>query len=359
MSDETNAPAEQPAPAPVKKGPPPRVFSGMQPTGTLHLGNYMGALRVWVDLLEESKSTGMDCIFCIVDQHAITADYDPKEMRNKVLDAAVCYIAAGIDPTRCTLFVQSHVPQHTELAWYFNTITPMGELGRMTQFKDKSEQHRQSVGTGLFTYPLLMAADILLYRATIVPVGEDQVQHLELTREIARKFNGRFTPKRARPTFPEPQPRLSSTPRIMGLDGQHKMSKSRGNDISLLEDDASIRKKLKGAFTDPQRLTREDPGRPEVCNIFTMHKAVSAPSLVEHVDSSCRTAAWGCGDCKEALAKSLSEHLTPIRTKAEALKREPEQVFDAISDGARRCRTLADETMREVRERMGLVPAKP
>ncbi|MGZ3416746.1 MAG: tryptophan--tRNA ligase [Polyangiales bacterium] len=348
---------ETSAPQP-KKGPPPRVFSGMQPSGTLHLGNYMGALRVWVDLVEESKQTGADLIFCIVDQHAVTVDYEPKDLRARVLDAAICYLAAGIDPSQCKLFLQSHVPEHTELAWYFNTIMPMGELSRMTQFKEKSEQHRQIVSAGVFTYPLLMAADILLYRATLVPVGEDQVQHIELARETARKFNARFTPKRARPTFPEPQHRLSTTPRIMGLDGQHKMSKSRGNDIGLLEDDASIKKKLKGAFTDPQRLTREDPGRPEVCNIFTMHKAVSPPALVEQVDVSCRTAGWGCGDCKEALAKSLSETLTPIRTKAEALRRDPEQVLDALADGAHKCRALAKETMREVRDRMGLVPAK-
>jgi tryptophanyl-tRNA synthetase len=352
------APDMTPKPADKPKGPPPRVFSGMQPSGTLHLGNYMGALKTWVDLIEEAKTSGVDNIFCIVDQHAITVEYDVKELRARVLDAAINYIAAGVDPARCTLFVQSHVPHHTELAWYFNTIMPMGELSRMTQFKEKSDQHRQSVSTGLFTYPLLMAADILLYRATIVPVGEDQVQHLEFAREVARKFNSRFTPKRARPTFPEPAPRLSSTPRIMGLDGLHKMSKSRGNEIGMLEEDASIRKKLKGAFTDPQRLRREDPGRPEICNIYTMHRAVSPPGLVEEVYRNCSSAGWGCGDCKEALGNSLSEHLTPIRLRATELTAKPELVHDALADGARRCRGIADETMREVRDRMGLVPAK-
>lgn len=352
MNEQATAPSDKP------KGPPPRVFSGMQPSGTLHLGNYMGALKTWVDLVDESRRTGLDCIFCIVDQHAITVEYDVKELRAKVLDAAICYLAAGIDPAQCTLFVQSHVPHHTELAWYFNTIMPMGELGRMTQFKEKSEQHRQSVSTGLFTYPLLMAADILLYRATIVPVGEDQVQHLEFSREVARKFNGRFTPKRARPTFPEPAPRLSDTPRIMGLDGMHKMSKSRGNEIGLLEEDASIRKKLKGAFTDPQRMRRDDPGRPEICNIFTMHRAVSPGAQVEEVHRSCTSASWGCGDCKEALGNNLSAHLTPIRLRAKELTAKPELVHDTLADGARRCRAIADETMREVRDRMGLVPAK-
>jgi tryptophanyl-tRNA synthetase len=275
-----------------------------------------------------------------------------------VIEAARYYVAAGIDPEYSKLFVQSHVPEHTELAWYLTTLTPMGELERMTQFKEKSQQ-QQSVLAGIFTYPVLMAADILLYKATVVPVGEDQVQHLELTREIARKFNNRYTPKRKYPTFPEPQQKLSIAPRIMGLDGQFKMSKSRGNDIGMLESDAEIRKKLKGAFTDPQRVTRDIPGNPDVCNIFTMHKAVSAPELVKTANDNCRSAGWGCGDCKEALGASLSEKLTPIRSKAEVLAKQPDQLWDVLSDGARKCRALAQETMREVRERMGIVPARP
>jgi tryptophanyl-tRNA synthetase len=330
----------------------------MQPTGKLHLGNWLGALKTWVDLIEESKATGADNIFCIVDQHAVTIDYEPKDLRANILEAARCYVAAGVDPAKCTLFLQSHVPQHTELAWYFNTITPTGELSRMTQYKEKVAQHGGAVSTGILTYPLLMAADILLYRATIVPVGDDQVQHLELAREVARKFNARFTPKRARDTFPEPQPRLSVTPRIMGLDGQSKMSKSRGNDIGMLEDDKSIAKKLKSAFTDPQRVTREIPGDPGVCNIFTLHKAVSSPSEVADVDRGCRDASWGCGDCKELLAKNLSTHLTPIRVRAKELEQKPDVLLDALADGARRCRGIADETMREVRDRMGFVAAK-
>lgn len=344
-------------------GPPARVFSGMQPTGMLHLGNWMGALRSWAALVEESKRLAhagqiLDCMFCIVDQHALTIDYEPKELRQKILDAAMSYIAAGVDPKHCTLFLQSHVHEHTELAWYFNAIMPMGPLQRMTQFKEKSEQHKETVSTGIFTYPLLMAADILLYKATIVPVGEDQVQHLELARECARKFNHKFTPKKQLPTFPEPMPRLSSTPRIMGVDGLTKMSKSRGNDIGMLEDDAAIWKKLKGAYTDPQRLRREDPGRPEVCNIFTMHRAVSPVATVEEVDVKCRTAGWGCGDCKHVLAQNLSKELTPIRLRAKELQAKPDEVLDALADGAARCRTIAKETIREVRDRMGLVPPR-
>jgi tryptophanyl-tRNA synthetase len=344
------------------KGPPPRVFSGMQPTGTLHLGNWMGALRNWASLVEESKrlareGQSLDCIFCIVDQHGLTIEYEPKELPQKIFDAALSYIAAGVDPKHCTLFLQSHVHEHTELAWYFNAIMPRGPLERMTQFKEKSAQH-DSVSTGIFTYPLLMAADILLYKATIVPVGEDQVQHLELARECARKFNLKFTAKKQRPTFPEPQPRLTSTPRIMGVDGLTKMSKSRGNDIGMLEEDASIWKKLKGAYTDPQRLRREDPGRPEVCNIFTMHRAVSPPATIEEVDVKCRTAGWGCGDCKQVLAQNLSKELTPIRLRAKDLAQKPDEVYDALADGAKRCRSMAKETMLEVRDRMGLVPAR-
>ncbi|MFI5302939.1 MAG: tryptophan--tRNA ligase [Polyangiales bacterium] len=359
MSAEQSTPVVASPPRTGPQRPPPRVFSGMQPTGKLHLGNWLGALKTWVDLIEESKTTGADNVFCIVDQHALSADYDPKELRAKVAEAALYYVAAGVDPTQCTLFVQSHVPAHTELAWYFNTITPMGELSRMTQFKEKSAQHGGAVGTGVLTYPLLMAADILLYRSTIVPVGEDQVQHLELTREIARKWNARFTPKRSRETFPEPQPRLSVTPRIMGIDGQHKMSKSRGNDIAMLEDDRSIAKKLKSAFTDPQRITRDISGNPAICNIFTLHKAVSSAEQVAEIDRGCRDASWGCGDCKELLGKNLSTQLTPIRERARELEQKPDVLLDALADGARRCRTIADETMREVRDRMGLLPMRP
>ncbi|MFW5741117.1 MAG: tryptophan--tRNA ligase, partial [Myxococcota bacterium] len=265
----------------------PRIFSGMQPSGELHIGNWLGALRQWVEL---SQDEDYDAIFCVVDAHAVTVDYKPKQMRDRILEAAMGYLAAGIDPARSVVFVQSDVLEHTELAWYLATCTQMGELHRMTQFKDKSEQHRHNVNAGLFTYPILMAADILVYRASLVPVGDDQVQHLELARDIARRFNQRFK----RRVFPEPKPRLSKTPRIMGLDGNAKMAKSKGNTIALSEDGKAIWKKLKGAYTDPQRQRRDDPGRPEICNIFTMHRALTEAGQVDEIAAACRTAQIGC-----------------------------------------------------------------
>jgi tryptophanyl-tRNA synthetase len=323
-----------------------RIFSGMQPTGELHLGNWLGALRQWVSLVD---SGAHEAIFSVVDAHAITVDYDVKLFRARVEETALAYMAAGLDPEKCTIFVQSEVREHTELAWYLSCVAPMGELARMTQFKEKSEQHKQSVNAGLFTYPVLMAADILLYRATLVPVGHDQVQHLEFARDVARHFNKRFRTK----LFPEPKPH-SLTLRIRGVDGADKMSKSRGNAIGMLETKEQIWKKLTGAFTDPQRTTREAPGRPEVCNIFTMHGAVSREDQITSVERDCRSAAIGCGDCKLMLLDSLDQELIPIRTKAEALRREPDRVRDALRDGAARARASAASTMAEVREAMGL-----
>jgi tryptophanyl-tRNA synthetase len=263
---------------------------------------------------------------------------------------AVGLLAAGIDPARAILFVQSDVPEHTELAWIFNTVAPLGELERQVQFKDKA-QRQESVTAGLLIYPVLQAADILLYRADTVPVGEDQVQHLELSRVIARRWNQQFSPDAD--YFPEPQALLTPTRRIMGLDGQAKMSKSIGNTIGLLESRESIWAKLRPAVTDPKRIKRTDPGTPEVCNIYHFHKAFSPPETVQHVAVQCSTAGWGCIDCKKVLAESIETELVPIRARAERLAREPELVQDALASGAARARVLATETMRGVRERMG------
>lgn len=240
--------------------PSSRIFSGIQPSGELHIGNYLGAVKNWASLQEQYES-----FFCIVDYHAITVPYEPEELRRRTRDMAVSLLAAGVDPSKCSVFVQSAVPEHTELAWIFNTVTPLGELERQTQFKDKSSR-QESVPAGLLNYPVLQAADILLYRADLVPVGEDQVQHLELSREIARRWNARFASD-AEPYFPEPQPLLTPTRRIMGLDGQAKMSKSLGNTVGLLEETGDIWEKLRPAVTDPKRVRRTDPGTPEVCNI--------------------------------------------------------------------------------------------
>ena len=323
----------------------PRIFSGIQPSGELHIGNYLGAVKNWVSLQHEIES-----FICIVDYHAIiTQPYEPADLRRRTSEMAVSLLAAGIDPGTATLFVQSQVPQHTELAWIFNTITPLGELERQTQFKDKASR-QESVAAGLLNYPVLQAADILLYHADTVPVGEDQVQHLELSREIARRWNARF----GEGYFPEPQPRLAPTRRVMGLDGQAKMSKSMGNTIGLLEDPASVWAKLRPAMTDPARVRRTDPGTPEVCNIFHLHKAFSPPETVAHVDVMCRTAGWGCLDCKKVLAESMERELAPIRARAAELAANPSLVSQALGDGAAKARRVAQATMAEVRERMGL-----
>jgi tryptophanyl-tRNA synthetase len=323
----------------------PRVFSGIQPSGEFHIGNWLGAVRAWAAQVAEQKE---DLFFCIVDAHAITLDYEPADLRRRIEGMARDLVACGVDPEGCTLFVQSDVREHTELAWYLASVTSMGDLGRMTQFKEKSAG-KEHVPVGIFTYPVLMAADILLYKASAVPVGEDQVQHLELTREIVRRFNHRFGER-----FPEPAARLTKTPRIMGLDGQAKMSKSKGNALALFEDREVFWNRLKGAFTDPQRLRRSDPGRPEVCNIYTMHQALSTPEQVDLTYKECTTAQRGCIDCKKILMESFDRELVPLRIKRAELEARPAKVREALAEGASKARRIAQETMREVRDAMGL-----
>jgi tryptophanyl-tRNA synthetase len=336
-----------------------RIFSGIQPSGSLHIGNYLGAVKNWVDLQHKYES-----IFCVVDYHAITLPYEPAALRARTADMAMSLLAAGLDPAKCTLFVQSAVPEHTELAWIFNTLTPLGELERQTQFKDKASRE-ESVPAGLLNYPVLQAADILLYRAELVPVGEDQLQHLELSREIARKWNARFdvsTPKNqgaheaaAVGYFPEPKALLTPTRRIMGLDGQAKMSKSLGNTVELLEPAESIWEKLRPAVTDPKRVRRSDPGTPEVCNIYHLHKAFSPPETVDHVAVQCRTAGWGCIDCKKVLHESMERELVPIRARAKDIGANSRKVSEILAAGADRARSIAAQTMRDVKQKMGLL----
>ncbi len=255
-----------------------RIFSGIQPTGTIHIGNYIGAIKNWVTLTDT-----YDCVFSIVDYHAITIDYDVDTFQKSIMNAARTLIACGLDPEKCRLFVQSRVIEHTELAWILNCITPLGDLERMTQFKDKSKQHRENINVGLLAYPVLQAADIMLYKSTAVPVGEDQIQHIEFTRRIARRFNGKFGD-----TFPEPKWLLSSTPKILGLDGKAKMSKSLNNDIGLLENPDDIWEKLRTAVTDENRKRLKDPGDPNVCNLYTMHTVFSPEDVVADVADQCR-----------------------------------------------------------------------
>lgn len=325
---------------------PKRLFSGMQPTGTLHVGNWLGALANWKSLLD---SGDYDCLFCVVDAHAVTIEYEAKEMPKRSLETALTYIACGLDPERCSIFLQSDLPEHFELAWYLGSVTPMGELSRMTQFKEKSEQHKQNVNSGIFTYPILMAADVLIYKSEAIPVGDDQVQHLELAREITRRFNARFGE-----IFPEPKPILSVTPRIMGLDGKTKMSKSRGNTIDLFDEPRVIEKKLKGAFTDPLKLRLGDPGRPEVCNVFTMQRALQDPEPLAAIDRDCRSGALSCGECKMRLRDVMVKALEPVQARGAELRREPKRVLDVLQAGAERARGIADKTLGEVRSAMGL-----
>ncbi len=321
-----------------------RIFSGIQPSGEIHIGNYLGAIKNWTRLIEEYES-----IFCIVDLHAMTIKYDPAQMQQCIFDAALVNIACGLDPEKCTLFVQSHVPYHTELTWYFNCVTPIGEIERMTQFKQKSAQHRHNINMGLMDYPVLQAADILLYQAELVPVGEDQIQHIELAREIARDFNNRFGE-----FFIEPKALMTESPRIMGTDGKTKMSKSLNNTIAILEAEENIWEKLRTAVTDENRKLRSDPGNPDICNIFTMHKGFSPAEDIEMVNSECRHAGIGCVDCKKLLYKNMMEHLAPIRQKAEDLRKQPEAVRQVLEDGAKRCQSLAEEVITDVRKRVGI-----
>lgn len=330
-----------------------RIFSGIQPSGELHIGNYLGAVKNWVELQHEHEA-----FYCIVDYHAITVPYEPADLRTRTYDMAVSLLAAGIDPAAATLFVQSTVPEHTELAWIFNTLTPLGELERQTQFKDKSAR-QESIMAGLLNYPVLQAADILLYRADSVPVGEDQLQHLELSREIARKWNTRFSREavsgeEAEAFFPEPRALVTPARRIMGLDGQTKMSKSLGNTVGLLEEPDAIWEKLRPAVTDPKRVRRTDPGTPEVCNIFHLHKAFNPPSTVDHVALQCSTAGWGCIDCKRVLFDGMNAELTPIRRRAVELRETPSLVTEVLDAGHHRAAQVAEETMRGVKDRMGL-----
>ena len=316
----------------------------MQPSGRLHIGNYLGALRNWVALLDS-----YDCIFCIVDYHAITIPYDPKEMQSRIIEAAMDYIACGLDPKRSSIFIQSEIPEHTELAWIFSSLTPMGMLERMTQYKEKSEQHKKNVNAGLFTYPVLQAADILLYKAKAVPVGEDQAQHIEFTREIARRFNHHYGA-----IFPEPETLLSDAARVLGLDGEHKMSKSRHNDIALTDSPEEVWQKLSTAKTDTQRMRRSDPGRPDMCNIFSYHGFFSSNEEIQHVKTECEKAGIGCFDCKKILAKNIDETLAPIQAKRTELENDQDAVWHVLHQGAESLRPTAQKTMEEVRSAMGL-----
>jgi len=319
------------------------VFSGIQPTGGFHIGNYLGAVQNWVSLQDSYRG-----IYCIVDLHALTQEYETKDMAPRVVELAAELLASGLDPSRSLLFVQSHVLEHAELMWVLNSVTPYGELGRMTQFKDKSER-QEVANAGLLNYPILMAADILLYKATRVPVGQDQVQHLELAREIARRFNARFGE-----TFPEPLPLHTKAPKIIGLDGKLKMSKSLDNSVQISDPPEVIRKKIANAFTDPTRLRKADPGHPDTCYVCGMQGYFAGPDEVAALHEGCRSATAGCVDSKRALAENMIKMLAPLREKAAEWKAHPDKIREVLGDGAQTARVVAHDTMVQVRERLGL-----
>ncbi len=322
-----------------------RVFSGARPTGKQHLGNYLGAIRNYVALQDE-----LDCIYCIVDLHALTTIERPTDMWSDVRDMALDWLAAGMDPARTIVFIQSHVPQVTELHTLLSMVTPLGWLSRLPTFKEKVRQQPDNVNYGLLGYPVLMAADIVLYKADTVPVGEDQLPHLEFTREIVRRFNDRFGP-----VLVEPQARLTDVPRVMGTDGVNKMSKSLNNQIELAATPEETLKRVMSMVTDPARAYRTDPGHPEVCNVFSLHKIYS-PDQVAEIERECRAASIGCVDCKRLFAAHLNAALAPFRVRRdEFAARGDGFVREVLADGARRATAIAVETLREVKEAIGLV----
>ena len=325
------------------------IFSAVAPSGNIHIGNYFGAIKQWVDL---QNSTDYKTIFCVVDEHAITVPQDPEKLRSKIIEIAALYLAAGIDPKKSIVFIQSHVSEHTELSWILNTITPVGELQRMTQFKDKA-QKQKSVLSGLLNYPVLMAADILLYKTDVVPVGEDQLQHIELTREIARKFNSRYNE-----TFTIPEPIINKeAKRIMGLDDpSKKMSKSAENSanyIALLDSPEVITKKIKSAVTDSGSEVKFDlDKKPAVSNLMTIYGLFTNETMA---DLEKKYAGKQYSDFKTDLAEVVVEGLKPIREKYEEIKNDPKLLSTILKNGAKEARGVAEKTMGEVRDEIGFV----
>jgi tryptophanyl-tRNA synthetase len=328
-----------------------RVLSGMRPTGKPHLGNYMGALYNWVRLQGE-----FECYFCIVDWHALTTDYaDLSQLADNTREVALDFLAAGLDPEQCVIFVQSHVKQHAELHLLLSMITPLGWLERVPTYKEQQENiiGKDLTTYGFLGYPLLQSADILIYQADFVPVGQDQVAHVELTREVTRRFNNFYTKANQKPIFPEPQVLLTPSPKLPGTDGR-KMSKSYGNTILLSDPEAVIRQKLKPMVTDPARIRRTDPGNPEVCPVFDLHKVFSSAETQEKAREGCTTASIGCIECKSWLADAVVAELAPIQERRSKYENNPQLVTDILEEGKRRAAVRAEQTMREVRAAVGL-----
>ncbi|MFH1475611.1 MAG: tryptophan--tRNA ligase [Chloroflexota bacterium] len=319
-----------------------RCFSGIQPSGTVHVGNDLGAIRNYVALQDQFES-----IYCIVDFHALTSTHDPDAMRLRTREMAAALLALGLDPQRCTVFVQSHRPEVTELMWLFTTVTPVGWLLRTPTYKEKRANQPDDVNHGLLTYPVLQAADIVLYKASVVPVGKDQAAHLELSREIVRAFNNRYGE-----TFPEPQAVYTEAPVVLGTDGVKKMSKSIGNAIEIFAPADEIRRRVMSMVTDTQRIKRTDPGRPEVCNVCQLHRFFGDDH--EEIWEGERTARTGCVDTKKLLAERLLRHYAPARERYAELMAHPATLDGILEEGAARLKPIVDATLAEVREKMGL-----
>ncbi len=325
-----------------KKG---RVFSGARPTGRQHLGNYLGAIQNYVALQAD-----YECIYCIVDIHALTTVETTENLKQNTIEMALDWLAAGIRPEDSIVFIQSHVPQVMELHTLLSMVTPIGKLTDLPTFKEKIRQQPENVNYGLLGYPVLMTADIVLYKADVVPVGIDQAPHVEFARETVRSFNYRYKTQ----ALIEPQAKHTEVLKVLGIDGREKMSKSLNNHIELAATPEETAQRVMQMVTDPARIKRTDPGNPDICNVFSMHKIFSSQEEIDMVNRDCRTAALGCVDCKKLYARNLNRHLEPFRARRAELAAKPGYVEEVLDEGASRARTIAAETMAEVREAIHL-----
>jgi len=325
-----------------KKG---RVFSGARPTGRQHLGNYLGAIKNYVALQDE-----FECVYCIVDLHALTTVETTQDLRQNTYEMALDWLAAGIRPEESIVFVQSHVPEVTELHTILSMVTPLGKLTDLPTFKEKVREKPDNINYGLVGYPVLMTADIVLYKTDIVPVGVDQAPHIEFAREIVRSFNYRYSTN----VLIEPQMKNTEIPKVLGIDGAQKMGKSLNNHIELASTPDETRQRVMQMVTDPQRMRRTDPGNPDICNVYSMHKIFSNADEVEMIKTECQRAGIGCVDCKKRFAENLNKNLEPFRAKRDEISKNPDTVWDVLHDGAKRARAIAQQTMEDVRDAVQL-----
>ena len=326
-----------------------RVFSGARPTGRQHLGNYLGAIKNYVALQKDYR-----CVYCIVDIHALTTIDTTQDLELNTQEMALDWLAAGMDPEQSIIFVQSHVLEVMELHTILSMVTPLGKLTALPTFKEKVRDNPDNVNYGLVGYPVLMSADILLYKADTVPVGTDQIPHLEFAREVVRSFNYRYQTD----ILLEPHPKVTKIPKVLGIDGERKMSKSLNNHIELAATPEETEKRVMEMVTDPQRIRLSDPGDPDVCNVFTLHKVFSPADQVSQINQDCRKAEIGCVECKRILATNLNKHLEPFRAKRAELEKDPDFVKDILLNGATRARVIASETMGQVRDAIGFYGAR-